>query len=187
MLPVSSNTASPCDRVLLTCDVCYTRRSQHILMEAGGFIGQAASHGALRWRWTEWVTLIWTGLILVLLILFLWETYTPTLSQWRAAHLRTFTRDDRYLSLFEVVDSTFLDRLRRNLCRRSFGAIFLFFSALFVRPRARCTDTIVFFAIGGYDRQERIDKIGQIIADGNLKRTAHEDTIRYIPAREGRL
>ncbi|KAG6999591.1 efflux pump kojT [Physcia stellaris] len=42
----------------------------------GGFIGESS---LVSWRWTEWITLIISGLILILVILFQPETYAPIL------------------------------------------------------------------------------------------------------------
>jgi hypothetical protein len=83
----------------------------------GGFIGQAASKGIISWRWTEWVTLIWAGLILGAMLLFMPETYAPTLLKWKASHLRKITGDHRYMSPLEVQDTKFFDRLIHNMYR----------------------------------------------------------------------
>jgi MFS family permease len=83
----------------------------------GGFIGQASSKGIISWRWTEWVTLIWSGLILGTMLLLMPETYTPTLLKWKASHLRKITGDQRYMSPLEVQDTKFFDRLIHNMYR----------------------------------------------------------------------
>ena len=80
----------------------------------GGFIGESK---VVSWRWCEWVTLIWSGLILSLMLLFMPETYAPTLMKWKATHLRKITGDQRYLSALEVQDTKFLDRLIHNMYR----------------------------------------------------------------------
>lgn len=61
----------------------------------GGFVGQS---NLVSWRWCEWITLIISGAILLMLVLFQPETYAPTLLQWKAAHLRRLTGDDRYVA-----------------------------------------------------------------------------------------
>ena len=83
----------------------------------GGFIGQASAQGIISWRWSEWVTLIWSGLILAVAVLFMPETYSPTLLKWKAAHLRKLTGDDRYMSSLEVQDTKFWRRLLNNMYR----------------------------------------------------------------------
>lgn len=85
----------------------------------GGFIGQASSKGIISWRWTEWVTLIWSGLIFGTMFFLMPETYAPTLMKWKASHLRKITGDQRYLSQLEVQDTKFRDRLLHN-CYRPF-------------------------------------------------------------------
>lgn len=83
----------------------------------GGFIGEASTKGIISWRWVEWVTLLWSGLILGAMLLFMPETYTPTLMKWKAGHLRKITGDERYLSQLEVQDTKFKDRMIHNLYR----------------------------------------------------------------------
>lgn len=80
----------------------------------GGFIAQST---LISWRWTEWVTLIWSGLILIIVVLFLPETFPPILLKWKAAHLRELTGDDRYRGSIEVRQETFFVRMRRALYR----------------------------------------------------------------------
>ena len=80
----------------------------------GGFIAQSP---LVSWRWTEWTTLIWSGVILVIISLFLPETFPPILLKWKAKHIRDLTGDDRYRGSIEVRQETFLVRLRRALYR----------------------------------------------------------------------
>ena len=71
----------------------------------------------MSWRWCEWVSLIWSAVILAGLVLFQPETYGPELLRWKAKHLRRITGDDRYRAPIEVKSETFLDRLKRSLTR----------------------------------------------------------------------
>ena len=80
----------------------------------GGFIGESS---LVSWRWTEWITLIISGLILILVILFQPETYAPILLKWKAAHLRALTNDERYKGQVEIIAETFLHRLGHALYR----------------------------------------------------------------------
>ncbi|KAI9706157.1 MAG: hypothetical protein M1820_004918 [Bogoriella megaspora] len=80
----------------------------------GGFIAQSS---LVSWRWTEWITLIMSGLVLGLVVLFQPETYPGVLMKWKAAHLRKVTGDDRYRAEMEIREDTFLSRLRRALYR----------------------------------------------------------------------
>ncbi|KAG9241057.1 major facilitator superfamily domain-containing protein [Calycina marina] len=80
----------------------------------GGFIGQSSR---LSWRWCEWITLIISGLILTLILLFQPETFAPVLLKWKAAHLRKITGDDRFVAEVEIRAETFWKRLLHALYR----------------------------------------------------------------------
>jgi hypothetical protein len=80
----------------------------------GAYIGPSE---ALSWRWVEWVTLIFSGLVLALVLVFMPETYGPLLLQWKAAHLRKVTGDARFRSEHEIVDATLLSRLKLSMTR----------------------------------------------------------------------
>ena len=80
----------------------------------GGYI---ASTGVLSWRWVEWITLIISGLVLVLVVVLQPETYPQTLLKWKAQHLRELTGDDRYRAAIEVRSDSLASRLRRALYR----------------------------------------------------------------------
>lgn len=62
-------------------------------------------------------TLIWSGVILIIVLLFLPETFPPILLKWKAKHLRDLTGDERYRGSIEVRQETFPVRLRRSLYR----------------------------------------------------------------------
>ncbi|KAL7910272.1 major facilitator superfamily domain-containing protein [Trichoderma velutinum] len=74
----------------------------------GGWISQ--SHD-VSWRWTEWITIIVSGALLISLLLFQPETYEPILLQWKASHLRRLTGDKRYVSAAEVQNVAFSARM----------------------------------------------------------------------------
>jgi MFS family permease len=80
----------------------------------GGFI---ASSSLISWRWTEWITLIISGLVLTSSLLFLPETYAPVLLKWKAHHLRQLTNDPRYVSPLEVRAQSLPTRLLHALYR----------------------------------------------------------------------
>jgi len=80
----------------------------------GGFIGQSSR---VSWRWTEWITLIISGIVLALVVLFQPETYAPILLKWKANHLRNLTGDNRYKAEVEIREETFNRRLRHALYR----------------------------------------------------------------------
>ncbi|TKA74434.1 hypothetical protein B0A49_02862 [Cryomyces minteri] len=80
----------------------------------GGFIVQSS---LISWRWVEWSTLITSGLVFGLVILFQPETYPPILLKWKASHLRAVTGDDRYKAEVEIRMEPFIHRLKRALYR----------------------------------------------------------------------
>ncbi|KAJ5679032.1 hypothetical protein N7462_007276 [Penicillium macrosclerotiorum] len=51
---------------------------------------------AVSWRFVDWMTIIMAGIILALTLLFLPETYSPVILQWKARQLRRLTGDERY-------------------------------------------------------------------------------------------
>lgn len=65
----------------------------------GGWIAQSP---LLSWRWTEWITLIWSGLILGIIVLFQPETYSGVILQWKAKHMRRLTGEERFRAPLEV-------------------------------------------------------------------------------------
>ncbi|KAL1857311.1 hypothetical protein Plec18167_004785 [Paecilomyces lecythidis] len=80
----------------------------------GGWI---AGTDVISWRWTEWVALIMSGLLLASLVLFQPETYEPILLRWKAHHLRKMTGDHRYVAPSEVDGHTFRKRMATALSR----------------------------------------------------------------------
>ncbi|KAJ5163045.1 Major facilitator superfamily domain general substrate transporter [Penicillium coprophilum] len=80
----------------------------------GSFAVHAKSAG---WRWVDWMTIILAGLILIPVVLFLPETYSPILLYWKAKELRRLTGDDRYRSPLEFRKATFARRMRISLYR----------------------------------------------------------------------
>ena len=88
--------------------------TSHLGPIVGGFIGQNTN---ITWRWVEWVTLIISGLILVLVVLFQPETYPSILLKWKAAHLRSVTGESRYCAEVEIREDTFFRRIRTALYR----------------------------------------------------------------------
>jgi MFS family permease len=80
----------------------------------GGFIAQSS---AISWRWTEWTTLIMSGLVLLLVVLLQPETYPPILLRWKAKHMRDVYGESRYVSEMEIRGEPFLQRLRDALYR----------------------------------------------------------------------
>ncbi|KAF1355973.1 MFS general substrate transporter [Lizonia empirigonia] len=80
----------------------------------GGFIAQST---IVSWRWVEWTTLIMSGLVLSLVVLFQPETYAPVLLAWKAQHLRSVTGDSLFVAEMEIHGDPFLKRLGVALYR----------------------------------------------------------------------
>ncbi|KAJ4388187.1 hypothetical protein N0V93_008794 [Gnomoniopsis smithogilvyi] len=81
----------------------------------GAYIGPSSISGG--WRWAEWTVLMAAGVIVVLLLLLMPETYSPLLLRWKAEHLRRLTGDERYRSELEVVEATLASRLQTSMTR----------------------------------------------------------------------
>jgi hypothetical protein len=80
----------------------------------GAFI---VSSRDLSWRWVDWITILFAAAVLVPLVFFLPETYSPILLYWKAKELRRLTDDDRYRSPLEFNRVSFKGRLRISLYR----------------------------------------------------------------------
>ena len=84
----------------------------------GAIIGAyIAPSETLNWRWVEWIILIFSGFLLLLVLFCMPETYGPVLLHWRASHYRRITGDSRFLSEHELTGTTFLHRLRVSMTR----------------------------------------------------------------------
>ncbi|KAF4633150.1 hypothetical protein G7Y89_g4972 [Cudoniella acicularis] len=83
----------------------------------GGWIAQGASSGVMSWRWVEWITIILSAFFLLLIVIFLPETYAPVLVQWKTHHIRVRTRDRRHRAPIEVTKEPLLKRLERAMHR----------------------------------------------------------------------
>lgn len=80
----------------------------------GAYIGPSS---VLDWRWVEWIVLILSAAIWVLVLITMPETYGPLLLHWRASHYRRVTGESRFRSEGEVVGATFLNRLQTSMSR----------------------------------------------------------------------
>lgn len=109
----------------------------------GGFINQYTD-----WRWTFYVLLIWSGVQLALIILFVPETYHPVLLRRKAVKLRKETGNDAWHAPIEIMNKSvvktvawscvrpfqllFFEQMCLNLCLLSailLGILYLFFGA----------------------------------------------------------
>ncbi|RHZ57300.1 MFS transporter [Aspergillus thermomutatus] len=77
----------------------------------GPVIASYMGQGTLSWRWTNWIILLASGLVLALVLLFQPETYSPLLLTWKARHLRTLTGDERYRAEMELEKTAVFARI----------------------------------------------------------------------------
>ncbi|CUS10762.1 unnamed protein product [Tuber aestivum] len=80
----------------------------------GGFINQNVN-----WRWTFWVLMIWSVVMLASLYIFVPETYHPVLLRDRAVSLRKSTGDPRYRAPLEKMSRSIAHTVLRS-CTRPF-------------------------------------------------------------------
>lgn len=132
-----------------------TLQAPMLIYTASPFIGPGLGPvwgGALNyfldWRWSYYVLLIWSGIMTVLIVLFVPETYTPVVLRDKARKKRKETGDDRYKAPIEITDKSiartvgrslyrpflllFLEPMCFNLCLLSailLGILYLFFGA----------------------------------------------------------
>jgi MFS family permease len=67
------------------------------------------------WRWTYYVIIIWSAVMLVLLIVFVPESYSPELLRRRAERLRKETGDERWIAPVEKSNRTFWEALKKSI------------------------------------------------------------------------
>ena len=70
-------------------------------------------------RWTFYVLIIWSALMLVLIAAFVPETYTPVLLRRKAIQLRKSTGDDRWKAPIEIMQQSITQTVFRS-CYRPF-------------------------------------------------------------------
>ncbi|KAL4931579.1 MFS transporter [Aspergillus undulatus] len=85
----------------------------------GPVIAFYMGQGTLSWRWTNWIVLIMSGLVMGLILLFQPETYGPLLLRWKAAHYRKITGDLRYRSEMDMEKIALFSRIT-SACIRQF-------------------------------------------------------------------
>ncbi|KAJ5745657.1 hypothetical protein N7520_010839 [Penicillium odoratum] len=78
----------------------------------GGFINEYTN-----WRWTFYVLLIWTGVLLVSIIFLVPETYHPVLLRRKAQKLRKETGEDRYIAPIEKLHRSVAQTVLRSMYR----------------------------------------------------------------------
>jgi hypothetical protein len=69
----------------------------------GGFINQHTT-----WRWTFYVLLIWSGIMLICIFFLVPETFHPLLLKYKAQRLRKETGEERYHAAIEKIQRSIL-------------------------------------------------------------------------------
>ncbi|KAL2830755.1 major facilitator superfamily domain-containing protein [Aspergillus cavernicola] len=85
----------------------------------GPVIASYMGQGTLSWRWTNWIMLIMSGLVMAVILLFQPETYAPLLLKWKATHYRKITGDRRYRSEMDMEKVALFSRIT-TACARQF-------------------------------------------------------------------
>ncbi|KAK9449902.1 major facilitator superfamily domain-containing protein [Limtongia smithiae] len=89
----------------------------------GPLIGDFIAHGR-SWRWVFYVMIMWTFIMLMLICLFVPETYSPVLLRWRAQKLRKETGNQGYYAEIEVNKRSRLQTIFFSI-KRPFQLLFL--------------------------------------------------------------
>jgi MFS family permease len=85
----------------------------------GGFVNQFT-----HWRWSFWLLMIWSGVQLVIITIFVPETYKPVLLRQKAIKLRKETGDSRWQAPIEKMERSILNTILLS-CKRPFELLFL--------------------------------------------------------------
>ncbi|KAK9480685.1 major facilitator superfamily domain-containing protein [Lipomyces japonicus] len=96
----------------------------------GGFIGDHVT-----WRWIYWVMLMLTGVIYVLIVFTIPETYAPAILKKRAAKLRKETGDDSYVTEAERNPKPLGEMMKISLYRPIillFGELIVFLISIYM-------------------------------------------------------
>lgn len=85
----------------------------------GPVIASWMGQGVLSWRWTNWIILIGSGLIMATLVLFQPETYSHLILKWKAQQLRAHTGNARFRAEMELEKTALMSRMAVG-CLREF-------------------------------------------------------------------
>lgn len=113
----------------------------------GAFIGQSS---LVSWRWTEWISLIITGLTTGSIFFFVPETYGPVLLQWKAKHLRSITGDARFMAESELRKVSLPQQLLHS-CSRPFRLFFGEIMVMLFTMYLVVVYVVLFGFLTGYD------------------------------------
>lgn len=78
----------------------------------GGFINYNVN-----WRWTYYVLIIWSAIMLVAITIFVPETYAPVVLRNKARKKRAETGDERWKAKIEIMDKSVTKTILRSLYR----------------------------------------------------------------------
>lgn len=67
------------------------------------------------WRWTYYVILLWAAVMLVLLLLFVPETFDSQRLRRKAKKIRKVTGEERYYAPVERLNRSFMQALARSI------------------------------------------------------------------------
>ncbi|KAF5007706.1 hypothetical protein FDECE_5954 [Fusarium decemcellulare] len=101
----------------------------------GGFINYYTD-----WRWTFYVMLIWSAILMVSIVFLAPETYHPILLRAKARKLRQETGDDRYWAPMEKMTQSVSTTIKLSLLRP--------FQLLFLEPMCLCLDLFSAILLG---------------------------------------
>ncbi|EME43000.1 hypothetical protein DOTSEDRAFT_88988 [Dothistroma septosporum NZE10] len=73
--------------------------------------------GVLSWRWADWIVLILTGLVLLLVLALKEETLAPKILEKKASYFRQLTGDERSRAQSEMGGLTTMQILKKNFGR----------------------------------------------------------------------
>jgi MFS family permease len=73
----------------------------------------------LHWTWTFWILLIWSGVTLLIVLVFVKESYSPVLLRRRAIETRKTTGDNRWKPPIEMGKKTVFETILWS-CLRPF-------------------------------------------------------------------
>ncbi|KIW15100.1 hypothetical protein PV08_07887 [Exophiala spinifera] len=91
----------------------------------GGFINYNTS-----WRWTYYTLLIWAGVVTILIVLLVPETYEPVILRHKARKKRSETGDESWRARIEI--------MHRSVARTILGSLLRPFMLLFLDPMCFC-------------------------------------------------
>ena len=77
----------------------------------GPVIASWMGQGVLSWRWTSWIILIASGLVMGTIILFQPETYSQLILKWKAHQLRVRTGNQGFCSEMDLEKTAVLSRM----------------------------------------------------------------------------